>query len=81
MDLHMPELDGLGAIGRIRSREEGVGALPTWITVVTADARPEQKVKALAAGANDYLVKPVSLTELAAGLRRYVDKRRQWPAG
>ena len=80
MDLHMPELDGLGAISRIRSWEEGTAILPTWIAVVTADARPEQKEKAFAAGANDYLVKPVSLTELAAGLRRYVDKRRQWPA-
>jgi PAS domain S-box-containing protein len=81
MDLHMPELDGLGAIDRIRSREEGIGAPPIWITVVTADARPEQRVKALAVGANDYLVKPVSLTELATALRRCVDKRRQWPAG
>ena len=76
MDLHMPELDGIGAISRIRRWEEGSGVMPTWIAVVTADARPEQRGKATAAGANDYLVKPVSLTELSACLRRFLDQRQ-----
>jgi len=77
MDLHMPELDGLGAINNIRGGEVGGAAASIWITVLTADARPEQKEKVFAAGANDYLVKPVSLTELAASLRLYVDNRRE----
>ena len=75
MDLHMPELDGLGAIERIRAGEVGEVARKLWITVLTADARSEQKERVMAAGANDYLVKPVSLTELAAGLRRHIENR------
>ena len=47
--------------------------------MLTADARPEQKQKVFAAGANDYLVKPVSLAELAASLRLHADSRRRRP--
>jgi PAS domain S-box-containing protein len=79
MDLHMPELDGLGVISRIRRGEAGSGNAAIWITVLTADARPEQKAKVFAVGANDYLVKPVSLTELAASLRLYEENGRQRP--
>lgn len=75
MDLHMPELDGLGAIERIRKGEAGDVAQRVWITVLTADARAEQKERVYEAGANDYLVKPVALNDLATSLRRFADTR------
>jgi len=75
MDLHMPELDGLGAISRIRGGAAGDNARSVWITVLTADARTEQKDKVFVAGANDYLVKPVGLTDLGRSLQRYVETR------
>jgi PAS domain S-box-containing protein len=74
MDLHMPELDGLGAIHCIRAGEAGEGPKQAWITVLTADARPEQREKVIAAGANDYLVKPVGLVDLGRSLQRYVER-------
>lgn len=76
MDLHMPELDGLGAIERIRQGHAGAPVMNIWISVLTADARGEQKEKVYQAGANDYLVKPVSLADLALGLQRYAEARR-----
>lgn len=75
MDLHMPELDGLGAIEKMRAGEAGEAARRVWVTVLTADARKDQKDRVFTAGANDYLLKPVSLSELADSLRRFSDAR------
>jgi len=75
MDLHMPELDGLGAIEGIRAGEAGEAARKIWIAVLTADARTEQKELVMAAGANDYLVKPVGMADLASGMQRFCDSR------
>ena len=75
MDLHMPELDGLSAIEKIRAGEAGEAARKIWIAVLTADARTEQREVVMAAGANDYLVKPVGVADLASGLQNYCDAR------
>ena len=74
MDLHMPELDGLGAIAKIRAGDAGDSAQAVWITVLTADARSEQKDKVFEVGANDYLVKPVGLNDLGKSLQRFADR-------
>ncbi len=76
MDLHMPELDGLAAIAEIREGKGGLRAKTVWIAALTADARDDQRERAAAAGANDYLTKPLKLTELEAALRRYRAERR-----
>ncbi len=76
MDLHMPELDGLAAIAEIREGKGGLRAKTVWIAALTADARDDQRERAKAAGANDYLTKPLKLMELEAALRRYRAERR-----
>ncbi|NTU78700.1 MAG: response regulator [Chloroflexales bacterium] len=63
LDIQMPELDGLSAIGQIRADPE-VGATP--IIALTALAMPGDRERCLAAGANAYLAKPVSLRMLLA---------------
>jgi len=77
MDLHMPELDGLTAIEKIRAGEVGPHAKGLWIAALTADARNEQKERVKAAGGNDYVVKPIKLGELADALRRCQAARKK----
>jgi len=61
MDIQMPKMSGLDAIKEIRT-EENLKQIP--IIAVTALAMPGDQEKCLAAGANDYLSKPVSLKGL-----------------
>ena len=62
MDLRMPGIDGLTAIRQIRAR--GDDAARTPIIVVTADTGSDIQAQCLAAGANDFLRKPVAMTLL-----------------
>jgi len=63
LDLTMPGVDGLTLLAEFRQRPE-FGALP--IVVLSGKESPEVKARAFAAGANDYLVKLPSATELVA---------------
>ena len=69
LDMMMPEMDGYEAITAIRSIE-GKGALP--IVAVTAQAMPGDREKCLAAGANDYVSKPVNVDLLLDVLNQYL---------
>jgi CheY-like chemotaxis protein len=70
MDIHMPGLDGLAAARRIRSLEIESGAAPTPIVALTANAFPEDRQAALAAGMDDFLVKPLDRVALERILQR-----------
>jgi DNA-binding response OmpR family regulator len=64
LDLMLPELDGWKLIETARA--EGIG---TPIVVVSARGTEHDRVHALEIGADDYLVKPFSMKELAARVR------------
>jgi CheY-like chemotaxis protein len=68
MDCHMPELDGYEATAAIRQRE--APGKHTWIIAMTANAMPEDRDQCLAAGMDDYVSKPVRLTDLETVLER-----------
>lgn len=72
MDLHMPEVDGLTVIKKIRSGGVGAQLRDIWITVVTADQREEMHKMAMVAGVNDFLYKPINLAHLEEALRRHM---------
>jgi CheY-like chemotaxis protein len=76
MDVHMPEMDGLTAIKQIRAGEAGATVRNIWIITITADHRNEMRDMALAAGVNDFLTKPISLTDLEGALRRFLEARK-----
>ena len=64
MDLRMPDMNGLTAIRQLRASDGDQRAIP--IVVVTAD--PSEGVKSMcrAAGATDFLEKPISMDKLFA---------------
>ncbi|GAB6040727.1 hybrid sensor histidine kinase/response regulator [Endothiovibrio diazotrophicus] len=72
MDLQMPVLDGDQATRRLREREQEGGLVPTPVVALTAYAMAGDREAALAAGMDDYLTKPVSLSELEAVLERWL---------
>jgi two-component system KDP operon response regulator KdpE len=63
LDLGLPDMDGIEVAKRFREWSE----LP--IIVISAREQEEDKVKALDAGADDYLTKPFGVDELLARLR------------
>jgi signal transduction histidine kinase/DNA-binding response OmpR family regulator len=65
MDVHMPELDGLEATRRIRATEAAMGLPRTRIVALTANAFGEDREACLAAGMDDFLVKPLDRDRLA----------------
>ena len=68
MDLIMPRMDGVEATRRIR-RELPLNRQP-YIVAMTANAMEGDRDMCLEAGMDDYLSKPVYLTELRAVLQR-----------
>jgi len=71
MDIMMPEMDGLTAMREIRKRPE-LRKLP--IIALTAKAMRDDQEKCLAAGANDYIAKPLDVEKLLSLVRVWMPK-------
>jgi CheY-like chemotaxis protein len=69
LDVMMPGMDGYATMTAIRQMPE-FERLP--IIAVTARAMPGDREKSLAAGANDYVTKPVDTDELLACMERWL---------
>lgn len=69
MDWHMPEVDGLEAARQIRALGDEV-VQPT-IVAMTASVTTGDRERCIAAGMDDYLPKPVSLSDLGAMINRW----------
>ena len=67
MDVQMPEMDGLEATRRQRTREQA-GAPRTHVVAVTAHAMAGDRDRCFAAGADDYVTKPIQGAALRAAL-------------
>jgi DNA-binding response OmpR family regulator len=67
LDLGLPRRDGLEVLRSVRSRRNA-----TPVLVLTARDAVAQRVEGLNLGADDYVVKPVDLDELAARLHALV---------
>jgi PAS domain S-box-containing protein len=69
MDVAMPEMDGLEATRRLRAAMK-LGTGRPWIVALTANAMQGDRELCLAAGMDDYIRKPMKLSELATALRQ-----------
>jgi len=75
MDLRMPGMDGLTAIRQIRARDDAKADVP--IIVVTADAGSSIEADCKDAGADDLILKPVSMTTLFNTIGTLIARRSQ----
>ncbi|AZY93410.1 MULTISPECIES: response regulator [Paracoccus] len=70
LDLNLPQMDGLEVLRRMRTRRD-----PAAVMILTARGTPEERVRGLDLGADDYMVKPFEITEFEARVRSLL--RRQ----
>jgi two-component system OmpR family response regulator/two-component system response regulator QseB len=64
LDLGLPRMNGLDVLRHLRAKQK-----PLPVLILTARDTVDDRIHGLDAGADDYLVKPVDLGELAARLR------------
>ena len=67
LDMGLPRQDGLMCLQKVRQKK-----IKTPVLILTAQDAVSYRIEALDAGADDYLIKPVDLSELAARLRALV---------
>ncbi len=68
MDIQLPGMDGLEVIRRLKAEDDGTGPR---VIALTALAMTGDRERILAAGADDYLSKPVALHLLEARIRKF----------
>ncbi len=73
-DIMMPGLDGFGLLKELRSRPQ---ARTIPIILLSARAGEESREEGLAAGADDYLIKPFTARELLARVASHLAMRRR----
>ncbi|WIY24952.1 PAS domain-containing hybrid sensor histidine kinase/response regulator [Parasedimentitalea psychrophila] len=72
MDISMPGLDGIEALGQIRSRKLAEGV---EIIALTAHGAGDDQRRILDAGFTEILIKPVTLAKLALAIDRYTGQK------
>ncbi|HEU5186172.1 MAG TPA: response regulator [Gemmatimonadaceae bacterium] len=71
MDVAMPRMDGVTAARRIRTEADDADVPIVFLSALSARIDRES---ALAAGGNDYLVKPVANQDLIRAVQRFVER-------
>ncbi|MBI4271400.1 MAG: response regulator [Candidatus Rokubacteria bacterium] len=72
MDIQLPGIDGITALGRLRA-DPATRAIP--VIAVTASAMTHDRQKIMAAGFDGYQSKPIRVKEFLAAVREMLDRR------
>lgn len=70
MDIQLPDIDGVEALGRLRADERSA-SLP--VLALTAQAMEGDRERFLAAGFDGYLSKPVNIADFVTTVKRYCE--------
>lgn len=70
LDLAMPHMDGFQVINGLKEIEKGA-----YLPVLVITAQPDQKLRALKAGAKDFIAKPFDLSEVLARVNNMLEVR------
>jgi PAS domain S-box-containing protein len=70
MDMQMPEMDGVEATRRIRAMPGAMATIP--IIAMTANARPEDRWICLESGMNDFITKPIDLSDMLKKVAHWI---------
>jgi len=73
LDLFMPQLDGFGVLAQLRESAPSGEFLP--VLMFTGQNTAEMRSKAIAAGANDFLGKPIDYAEVMLRIRNLLQTR------
>ncbi len=74
-DIHMPGVSGI-EVARLIKNDEKTSHIP--VMLITADSFEANKIKAIESGADEILIKPVSLKELKARISTILKNRRRY---
>jgi CheY-like chemotaxis protein len=72
MDLSMPEMDGWTAIGLLK-KDERTSSIP--LLTLTAHALPGDRQRAMDAGSDEYITKPMDLEDLVKSVDHWINRR------
>ena len=72
MDIQLPDIDGVEALGRLRG-DERTASIP--VLALTAQAMHGDRERFLAAGFDGYVSKPVNIAELVGAVKQHCEGR------
>ncbi|WP_028765897.1 transporter substrate-binding domain-containing protein [Shewanella fidelis] len=78
-DCHMPELDGYGLVRIIRETERANLVAPLPVVALTANAISSERDRCQDLGFDDYLIKPISLSQLQKVLQKHLGDTAEKP--
>jgi two-component system cell cycle response regulator DivK len=73
MDIQLPDIDGITALGMIR-KDKRLAAIP--VVAVSASVMPDEQQKIVASGFNAYITKPIDLKRFLETVERFAGKAK-----